>query len=639
MLQSLKIGALAAVLLTTAVAGVAWWTPRAYEADLATPFAHREAPWAGSASCRSCHPDHHASWQRTFHRTMTQQADRHSVAGAFDGQPVTYQGVTVRPRRQGDDYYFEIDDPQGGNSRLLIERTVGSRRYQQYLARLPDGGDNYYRLPLLWHLEDRRWVHMNGVFLGPDGLDFSTHLVIWDQNCIFCHNTGPVPGIENWQQMIEGQRRGAQIDSARAARYRSSVAELGIACESCHAPADEHARRNRNPLRRYLLHLGGAADPTVVNPARLDPQSSADICGQCHGQRLFTPQAKLVEALHLGPSYRAGERLSSHVEPLRLDSPIPRGVDPDLYRRRFWQDGTPRLTAFEYQGLMQSACFKRGGLTCISCHSMHGGDIRGQIEPAMRGATACASCHPAITADPATHSRHQASGSGSSCYACHLPRMVYGIMEIHRSHRIEIPDPAAAAAAHRPDPCTSCHLDRSRQWAVENTGRLWNSARPTLEPRAGVAATAVESLTALHTGDPVERAVAARLAGRNDSPLGAPSRAFLVPHLLLALTDEYPAVRRFAHHSLRALALELNQSGFDPEWNRQLDNFNFMAPIEQRNHQLRDLASAWASLDKAQLPPPPPGSALQPDHSFRNELIRGWRALGRQRSERIHIGE
>ncbi len=450
----LKYAALSALPLAAAMVGLAWLTPRAFEADLATPVAHRDAPWAGSTTCRSCHPDHHASLQRTFHRTMTQQAGRHSVVGAFDGQPVTYQGITVRPLQQGEDYYFEIENPNGGSSRLLIERTVGLRLYQQYLARLPEGG----------------------------------------------------------------------------------------------------------------------ADPTLVNPARLDPQSSADICGQCHGQRLFTPQAKLVEALHQGPSYRAGERLAAHVEPLRLDSQIPHGVDPNLYRRRFWNDGTPRLTAFEYQELTQSACFKGGGLTCISCHSMHGGDIRGQIEPAMRGAT-------------------------------------------------------------------SCHLDRSRQWAVEHTARLWGGVQPALELRDGIAATAVESITALHTGDPVERAVAARLAGRQDSPLGASNRAFLIPHLLLALTDEYPAVRRFAHKSLRTLTLELSQNGFDPDWNRQLADFDFMAAEKQRNRQLGELASAWAKLDHTRLPPPPTGSALQADHSFRNELIRDWRALGRQRSERIHIGE
>jgi len=85
--------------------GSAWWmAPRLYEDDLATAFPHREAEWTGSTTCESCHPDHYASWHRTFHRTMTQEATPETVLGAFDGRRLVFgfrdaagRQVTARP--------------------------------------------------------------------------------------------------------------------------------------------------------------------------------------------------------------------------------------------------------------------------------------------------------------------------------------------------------------------------------------------------------------------------------------------------------------------------------------------------------------------------------------------------------------
>ncbi len=64
-----------------------------------------------------------------------------------------------------------------------------------------------------------------------------------------------------------------------------------------------------------------------------------------------------------------------------------------------------------------------------------------------------------------------------------------------------------------------------------------------------------------------------------------------------------------------------------------------MAPAEQRNQDLARLAQSWADLDRSDLPPAPANSALNPDYSPQSALLGAWRAVGRQRSQRIHIGE
>ena len=444
-------------------------------ACLALPAAATETDpfgWAGSSSCRSCHQDHYASWHRTYHRTMTQEATRKSVLGAFDGRELTYWGRTIRPVQRDGEYFFEYLDGPGGEviGVAEIKRTVGSHRYQQYLSQAPDTGDNYIRLHLLWHIGEQRWVHMNGAFLYTDDQHFNDHVSTWNHNCIYCHNTGPQPGITNYEQLHRRLARGERLNFLNEARYESEVAELGIACESCHGPGAEHAERMRNPVTRYWHRFNPQAEVAgIVNPAELPVERSAQICGQCHAQRV-PENVSLVETwLKTGPTYRAGDDLDAHVNFISPDTPGPAGK-PDLYRLRFWPDGTPRLSAYEYTGLKQTPCFTEGRAGCIACHSGHRGEPAGMISEANRRGESCLDCHQAIAADVGAHTRHPPEHESSQCVSCHMPRIVYGVMAIHRSHDIERPDPLAHAAADRPGSCNGCHLERSAAWAAWASG-------------------------------------------------------------------------------------------------------------------------------------------------------------------------
>ena len=615
--------------------------PAMYRADLGTAFPHRSSPWAGSATCQSCHPDHYASWHRTFHRRMTQVATPASVLGAFDGRPVTFAGATMRPVREGNDYLFERLDGSGRVAdRQNVAFTVGSRRYQQYVVKARPGAasGNRYRVPLLWHIAERRWIHLNGAFLDADGLPFDGHVGLWNQNCIFCHNTGPEPGILNFDELGQRAARGEALTGFEA-RYASRVAEHGIACESCHAPGGEHAARNRNPLRRYLLHLTGAADPTIVHPARLDHRRAVDVCGQCHGQRIPNPPQAIAIWNTSGPVYRAGERLRDSASPVTIDTPGLPG-DPDVFRLRFWGDGTPRLTAYEYQGLTSSRCFLEGSITCGSCHVMHGGDVNGQIEPRMReGRQACGGCHQAIAANPSSHTHHRAESSGSDCYACHMPKMVYGVLEIHRTHRIHNPAPADAARHARPDACTGCHLDRSLVWAASASRAWWGRGRadryPAPTARAdGAPVQVADGVAALLAGDPVQRVVAARLASRRDTPVALTDRAFLWPLLLTGMGDAYPTVRYFSRNSL----LELDEEMPTPGFREALRRFDYLAAADARVRDVDALWRLWRARPKHDLPRPVASSVLLDE---RYEPIRDQvdALIALQARKRINIGE
>ncbi len=565
---------------------------RAVALDLATERDLHGQAYVGSLACRGCHEEHYRSWHRTFHRTMTQEVSARNasaVLGDFSGVTYRHAGVDARMDRDVSGAFrmtfTAAGDARAGTTRppitaitAIVSRAIGSRRYQQYLTRI---GDAEYRLPVAYHVEERRWIHMNGAFLfserdaepavpadersaAPrdalqafvDGLarlggpDYPRHVTRWNDNCVFCHNVAPNPGRDG-----------------RGETFRTEVAEMGIACEACHGPGAAHARANADPVRRYVLHLGTRGDPTIVNPSRLSPARSADLCGRCHGQRIADHVDRFLDH---GDPFVPGDDLALWSAPLWQDTPLGSARAP--FAPRFWADGTARLTAYEYQGLLQSPCSQRGTLTCTSCHGMHDGDPRGQLRPTAVADGACTGCHRELAAVDAgaRHSRHNHGAAGKpsvACVDCHMPRIVYGVLDIHRSHRIEVPDPARAAAYGRPDACTGCHADRTPAWAAEAVGRWWghpggSAASPA---EAAVLAVAAGPRAKLFSGDPIERAVAADALGRTGAPASASALAVRAGLLLDAMADDaYPAVRHLAARALGRLIPSLALPGPPP---------------------------------------------------------------------------
>jgi hypothetical protein len=535
--------------------------------ELATPRDLHRVAYVGSAACRDCHLDNFASWKRTFHRTMTAEASAATVKGDFGGATLAAAGVTARMDRAPDGSFRATFSRPGAADRVArVDRTVGSHRYQQYLTRI---GDTYWRLPVAWNVPDRRWFPMTSAFLfaDPDAApgtqadthptfgagDFDRHVTRWNDNCVFCHNVAPNPARD-----------------PRTGHFDTTVAELGIACEACHGPGAEHVARNADPARRARLDSGDVADPTIVNPSRLSPGRAADLCGRCHGQRL----ADDVEPFFArGDPFVPGDDLAIESAPLWRDTPL-RG-DATAFAARFWTDGTPRLTAYEYQGLLQSPCAMRGALTCTSCHGMHEGDPRGQLRARFAGRPAdadrqCTGCHRTLATDAAlaAHAHHDPAGEGARCVSCHMPRIVYGVLDLHRSHRIEVPDPARNAAAGRPDACTGCHVDRTAAWAVTTAAAFWG---PTRYPAGGrLLPDGTAPAKAILSGEALARVVAADAIGRAPAAADPDSRARRLGLLLQAMaTDRYPAVREIAWRALRRVApeaatAELGTLAYDP---------------------------------------------------------------------------
>jgi hypothetical protein len=611
-------------------------------ATLSEPVAHGQAGFAGSAVCRECHDDRHASWYATYHRTMTREASGDTVQGRFDGQALDYWGVRVRPVRQGGRYYFEYYDLDSDAliDRYRVYRTVGSNRYQQYLTRLDDG-HTYVRLHYLWHGGDQRWVHMNAAFLGPDAKPFDNHVAIWNQNCIFCHNTGPVPNMTNYDDLTARAQAGMPVNMGRDSRFESEVAELGISCESCHGPGEIHVERGRDRATRLAMRLRPGRDTSIINPVRLDHDRASQVCGQCHAQRMPAEPDMLHDWVHGGPTYRPGMDLHEHITPIWRDTRAPIHGQEDMFELRFWNDGSPRLTAYEYQGLLQSPCHQQAELTCMDCHTMHAGDPAGQLTDRNRTNAPCLRCHQDFRGQEALaeHTRHQVDGPGSQCYNCHMPHMVYGVMDIHRSHRIENPDARRDAEAGRPNACLNCHMEQTPEWAQTELAE-WSGQAPhgPLMRHDGADASMSDAVTLL-AGDPVQKAVAAWRTGHEHNYQRGRERAWLVPYLLEAMADIYPSSRRFAHHGLLAVLQDWPEPGEVSAVAIELERFDFIASQPERERVRQAAIERWQDIDKQGWPAPPAASGVDDDfllpEVLRSELVE----LGRRQDKQIAIGE
>ena len=537
--------------------------------------------YATSDRCEACHPSQYHSWHRGYHRTMTQYASPASVRGDFDNVTLTGGGYDVRLFRRGDDFMVDMVDPlwqyevdfgqreppAPGEPPPRVERAVsmvtGSHHMQAYWV--PSNvGNGQLSVPFTYLFDDRRWVPRGEVFLHPP--DGRHQEQVWNVSCITCHTTAGQP-----HALVGGKE------------VQSRVAEMGIACEACHGPAEEHIAANQNPLRRYWLHLRRAGDPTIVNPRRLPAPRANEVCGQCHSLTDLSDDIYLGE----GKTYVAGDELEKSQPLLRQLHPTPAltkhiAEDPAYLRGYFWADGTIRVSSRDYSGLVESKCNAGGKLWCGSCHSLHQSDPVNLLAANMETDAACVQCHADVGKNVAAHTHHRADSVGSRCYNCHMPYTVYGLLKGIRNHRIDSPHVTASRGGNeRPNACNLCHVDRSLGWAAARLADWYKQPTP-----SGLGSDDTPAaVTWLLSGDAVQRAIAAWHFGWDAAQKAAPKEAG-VPYLVAALGDPYSAVRYVAGHALAKI---------DPA----AAPFDYLAPVDERRRAADKILSRWREKNAA----------------------------------------
>jgi Cytochrome c554 and c-prime len=494
--------------------------------------------FVSSRACLPCHPHEYDTWRSSYHRTMTQLATPDVVRGAFDGRTVRGDFEAHRMERRGDAFYVD-------GERVVM--TTGSHHMQAYWVS-DRVGRSVSLVQAIYVFEDQRWIRRRDAFLQPPlGERRVDH---WNTKCIECHAT-------------HGRPRLAQgIDT--------EFNELGIACEACHGPAQEHVARNRSPVRRYVEHFGDGGDPTIVNPRRLSSRLASHVCARCHANQVHaTPELDAEYFNGEGDPHRPGDDIerTAVLIPGPNDPPGLYEPDPEVqaFRRDSlaWPDGPARGSGREFSSMLYSPCFGTGNdpgdISCLSCHRMHrdATDPRplaawadDQLGRDMDGDAGCLQCHETGAGSSlAAHTHHAPESSGSRCYNCHMPHTTYGLLKAIRSHQVSSPSVATDLATGRPNACNLCHLDRSLGWTAQHLSTWYGTPAPTLTAEQQQLSAAVRGML---TGEARLRVLYAWHAGWAPAQR-ASGNDWIAPFVAPLLADRYAVVRTVAGRSIRTL--------------------------------------------------------------------------------------
>ena len=307
------------------------------------------------------------------------------------------------------------------NNVALVYGSIWKQRY------FTKKGDDYFPEPSQWDITNHVW----GPYFVAKGTDW------WE----------PFYPPDNMQRPT-----GPTCDGCHSVDYdihTKRVAEWNVGCEKCHGPGSEHVE---HPSRGNIL-----------NPGRMDYVRASDSCIQCHSQG--RPSTSPIEGKYYDwpVGYRVGQNLADF---WKLE-------DHTLGETTFtsYSDGTSHKNRMQGNDFVQSVMYRRG-VTCFSCHDVHGTNNYAQLrKPADR---LCMDCHGLLslngprTATIEEHTHHKKGSAGSSCIACHMPKIETTIADVKvRAHTFAFITPSMTDRYKIPNPCTTCHEDKTTAWATE----------------------------------------------------------------------------------------------------------------------------------------------------------------------------
>lgn len=416
--------------------------------------------YLGSEACARCHEDSFEQWQRSLHIQMTKPIAEATLLGDFregtrfadHGRSFefgTMSGPVGRSFSEGRKPYMRIAFGDRAPETFSVDYTLGAKRYQGYLSKLPDG--RMYVLPAFWHVEHRRWIDWKEITPIPDGAHDLRQ--IWNANCFNCHATNLVQGYDE-----------------ATARYNTTWTEMGIGCEACHGPGREHVQLmekwERDPSSKPQYDnshrnrkLSGILK--TFSPRSATPRQVFDTCAYCHGNKT-----------NVFVGFAAGSRYEDYAIPFLLSDPIPAN---DL-QGEFWPDGRPNRFN-RPQALMSSGCFKAGAVACTNCHVAHGSrhpfSLKVDVTQGAQGDLLCTQCHAKLGGAGEAHTFHRPESAGSRCIGCHMSDVNWRLLMRRRDHTFQPPVPEITAAYGVPNACTTCHDNKSPEWAAKQMDEWW----------------------------------------------------------------------------------------------------------------------------------------------------------------------
>jgi predicted CXXCH cytochrome family protein len=120
-------------------------------------------------------------------------------------------------------------------------------------------------------------------------------------------------------------------------------------------------------------------------------------------------------------------------------------------------------------------------IRCFDCHDVHSN--RNASNLIEQGNALCLGCHnksnPAgLKGTVSEHTHHAGNSAGSQCVACHMPTIEQTIKDNYvAAHTFRFITPRETQQSGIPNPCTSCHTDKSVAWAISEL-KKWDTESP-----------------------------------------------------------------------------------------------------------------------------------------------------------------
>jgi len=402
-------------------------------------------PWAGSLSCRECHGKFYQLWSASFHGLAMQPYTAELakarltppktaiVAGKYRFVADLETGVVVE--RCGD-----------GAQRYPITQTMGGKDVFYFLTPLARGWLQV--LPVAYDVRRQEWFDTTASAVRHFGdrrdaaLYWKERPLTFNTSCFGCH----VSQLANNYDL--------QSDS-----YRTTWAEPGINCETCHGPSAEHARL----FRALPKDQPAPPDIKLIATATLSSRQRNELCAPCHAK--MSP---------VTTNFAPGERYFDHFDLVGFEN------------ADFYPDGRDLGENYTYTQWRLSPCAKSGRLDCAHCHTASG---RYRFADPAKANDACRPCHEQRVNNPTAHTRHEAGTPGNQCVSCHIPMTEFARMR-RSDHSMRPPTPATTLVYQSPNACNLCHTNRDAAWA-DKLVREWSKRdyqKPMLERAALIAA-------------------------------------------------------------------------------------------------------------------------------------------------------
>jgi predicted CXXCH cytochrome family protein len=397
----------------------------AFAADAGVPA----EKFIGSSACGDCHDDELEHWKKDWHARALAPATDKFVVGNFSNAHFKGSSSEATMTKVGAQRTMRAQGPDGTAQDFPVNWVIGGKRMQDALTVFPDG--RWQVLPVYFHVADKAWVDYTEA---KQGALTPEHPFWWtngrrmaNHECLDCHTTNVVVAHDD-----------------KSGKWTTTATDFTVACESCHGPGSQHADPNGNGKGRIIQPVKAGALGVMA-------------CARCHGPR--QPLWPLLDADH---AFQLGGDYDEAYDPIVVTLPGG-GMSSD-----FFADGKPSTSSFEYQAMLQSACYRKGNANCLTCHTAPHNATR-KAELRAEPDALCKSCHKTLAPD---HSHHKTA----TCISCHMPPVLSGVLDHFADHAIDVPAPSTTASHKVPNACGVCHADKKAERLSADIAKWWPGA-------------------------------------------------------------------------------------------------------------------------------------------------------------------